>query len=94
MSIPLAPAGQYKTVNNEIVITLSGAQSIPRGTVVTVDNAGQGSTLFVRNGAPVTISGFSVYQHMIGPSYRPVTRRRKTRRNMRKAKSSRRNRKH
>jgi hypothetical protein len=82
------PPGQYRTTSS-VDIT----QSIPSGTLVTVDEAGKGSATFLRDGVEIRFSNFPVYTDMIGTAYE-VARRSKTRRNMRKSKSSRRNRKH
>jgi hypothetical protein len=84
-----APPGQYRTTS-----PISVHYVVPAGTVVTVDNAGKGVTSFLRNGVPFTLTDFSVYEYMIGISYESIPRRSKTRRNMRKSKSSRRNRIH
>ena len=96
MAIPAASPGQYKTTQPFVVSPSgsTGLETIPQYETVTVNNVGRGSTRFQRNGAPVTFTNFTVYESNIGPSLTAIPRRRKTRRNMRKSKSSRRNRKH
>ena len=80
------PPGQYRTTS-----TVNIQQSIPSGTLITVDDSGKGSATFLRNGVEVRYTNFPVYTDMIGAAYEAIPRRSKSRRNMRK---SRRNRKH
>jgi len=77
------PPGQYRTTSPVDV-----QQTIPSGTLVTVDDTGKGSATFLRNGVEVRYTNFPVYTDMIGAAYEAIHRRGKSRRNMRKRKSS------